>query len=450
MPLYQKDIEIRYEADICVVGGGPAGISAAFTASRLGKKVLLIEAMSALGGLGTLGLVPMFCQFTDGIHFLAGGFGWEIHQTCLQEGACSPDDALEHPYKNGSISINCEKLKRIYDRIVLSSGVKVLFQTKLCDVIMVGTRVDSLVVSGMGSLYGIRANTYIDCTGNGSLSVFAGASYSIGDGNGSVQASTLCSSWAGIDWESVQQNGFYNLWPQNSQHIEKAFEDGILDTLDMHLPGMWRTGNGLGGANAGHVYGVHDFDEEQVTQALFRGREQVSQYERYYKRYLKGFENMECTGTGMLLGVRESRRIHCDYVLGREDYLKRAVFPDEIGRYNYSLDAHSATASKEDHARFEKEMTLIMQRGESYGIPYRCLTVKGVENLLVAGKCISTDHAMQASVRVMPGCFITGQAAGCAAALAGDEGIVRNVNINVLQNTLIGLGAYLPNVKERE
>ncbi|MBE5782088.1 MAG: FAD-dependent oxidoreductase [Clostridiales bacterium] len=448
MPVYQKELKIRHEADICVVGGGPAGVSAAVTAARMGKKVLLIEAMTSLGGLGTHGLVPMFCQFTDGIRFLAGGFGWEIHERCLKEGACSPNDEKDHPHKKGSISIYCEKLKRMYDQIVLEAGVKVLFHTKLCDVIMDGSKVDTLVVSGLGELYGIKAHTYIDCTGNGILSVFAGAEYGLGDEDGSLQACTLCSSWAGIDWETVRANGFHDLWPRNTQFIEKAYEEGVLDTCDLHLSGMWRTGEILGGANAGHVYGIQDTDEEQVTKAFFRGREQVAQYEQYYKRYLKGFEHMECTGTGALLGVRESRRIMCDYVLTREDYMNRAVFEDEIGRYNYNIDIHPPTSSKEDYAQFEKDMKLEMGVGESYGIPYRSLTVKGIENLLVAGKCVSADHAMQASIRVMPGCFITGQAAGCAAAMTEGDGNVRKVDIKALQKNLKAIGAYLPNYKE--
>jgi len=253
---------------------------------------------------------------------------------------------------------------------------------------------------------------------------------------------------AGIDWETVRANGFHDLWPRNTQFIEKAYEEGVLDTCDLHLTGMWRTGEILGGANAGHVYGIQDTDEEQVTKAFFRGREQVAQYEQYYKRYLKGFEHMECTGTGALLGVRESRRIMCDYVLTREDYMNRAVFEDEIGRYNYNIDIHPPTSSKEDYAQFEKDMKLEMGVGESYGIPYRSLTVKGIENLLVAGKCVSADHAMQASIRVMPGCFITGQAAGCAAAMTEGDGNVRKVDIKALQKNLKAIGAYLPNYKE--
>lgn len=448
MPVYQKELEIRHEADLCVIGGGPAGVSAAVTAARMGKKVLLLEAMTALGGLGTLGLVPMFCQFTDGIHFLAGGFGWEIHERCLKEDACSPNDAQDHPHKNGSISIRCEHLKRMYDEIVLKAGVKVLFHTKVCDVIMDGNKVDMLVVAGLGAPYCVKAKAYLDCTGNGIVSVLAGAEYELGDVDGSLQACTLCSSWAGVDWETVRANGFHDLWPRNTQFIEQAYNDGVLDTLDLHLSGMWRTGEQLGGVNAGHVYGVKDTDEEEVTKALFRGRQQVAQYEQYYKRYLKGYENMECTGTGALLGVRESRRIMGDYVLTREDYLNRAVFEDEIGRYNYSIDIHPPTSSKEDYVQFEKDMNMKMGVGESYGIPYRSLTVKGIKNLLVAGKCVSADHAMQASIRVMPGCFITGQAAGCAAAMTGDDGDVRAIDIKELQRNLIKIGAFLPNFKE--
>ena len=104
---------------------------------------------------------------------------------------------------------------------------------------------------------------------------------------------------------------------------------------------------------------------------------------------------------------------------GLEDFQRRAVFADEIGRYCYPVDIHPYKPSPETYKAFEQEFhqTLRYAPGESYGIPYRCLTPQKTSNLLVAGRCISCDQKMQGSVRVMPGCFITGQAAGMAAAM---------------------------------
>ena len=126
---------------------------------------------------------------------------------------------------------------------------------------------------------------------------------------------------------------------------------------------------------------------------------------------------MSLCGTAAILGVRESRRITCDYTLNVNDFISRAVFEDEIGRYCYPVDIHVMNTDKKEYERFEKEYeTLRFKKGESYGIPFRSLVPKSFSNVLVAGRCIGTDRQMQASVRVMPGCFITGQAAGTAAA----------------------------------
>ncbi len=164
--------------------------------------------------------------------------------------------------------------------------------------------------------------------------------------------------------------------------------------------------------------------------------------------YLKGFENVRLVDTGSLLGVRETRRITGDYVLSIADYKARAVFPDEIGRYAYAIDIHPLTTDKASYEKHRKEFDeeYRYKKGESYGIPYRVLTPKGFGNLLVAGRCVSTDQLVHGSLRVMPGCFITGQASGVAAAMcANDAKPVHAVDVKELQRRLKAFGAYLPN-----
>jgi hypothetical protein len=194
---------------------------------------------------------------------------------------------------------------------------------------------------------------------------------------------------------------------------------------------------------------VDGTDERSITKALVYGRKLMDEYEVYYKKYLTGYEDMELMATGSLLGIRESRRIMGDYVLNLQDFLNRRVFEDEIGRYSYPVDIHASDASEESYTKFEREYTTLRYGpGESYGIPYRCLIPQNLENVLVAGRCVSTDRAMQASIRVMPGCYITGQAAGAAAALAARKEITtRQVKVSELQKLLKEMGAYLPNYK---
>jgi hypothetical protein len=156
---------------------------------------------------------------------------------------------------------------------------------------------------------------------------------------------------------------------------------------------------------------------------------------------------MELVATASQLGSRESRRILGDYVLCLEDFKSRAVFPDEIGRYNYAVDIHAAKADRASYQQYAKDFeSLRYGKGESYGIPYRCLIPRKLLNVLVAGRCLSADRYLQSSIRVMPGCFITGQAIGVAAAICAQRGCEpRQVPIADLQGRLKKLGAYLPN-----
>jgi len=182
---------------------------------------------------------------------------------------------------------------------------------------------------------------------------------------------------------------------------------------------------------------------------MIDARRRMPEYARFYSEYVKGYVNMHLASTAPFLGIRESRRIVCDYMLNVKDFVKRAVFPDEIGRYCYPVDMHISNPG--DLAAYEAflkeyEKDLHYRKGESYGIPYRSLVPKSFSNALVAGRCMGVDRKMQASIRVMPGSFITGHAAGAAAALAVASGDVRAVRPEELRARLAAAGAYLPPV----
>ena len=156
---------------------------------------------------------------------------------------------------------------------------------------------------------------------------------------------------------------------------------------------------------------------------------------------------MELVATASQLGCRESRRIVGDYVLNLDDFKSRASFPDEIGRYNYSVDIHAAKPDLASYQQYADDYrNLRYGSGESYGVPYRCLVPQRLSNVLVAGRCVSTDRYMQSSIRVMPGCFITGQAIGTAATICVQNDCdTRSVDVAQLQRRLKDMGAYLPN-----
>ena len=434
---FQRELEVRYEADILVVGGGPAGIASALAAARQGASVRLIEAHSCLGGMGTAGMVPAFMQFSDGVNFLADGIGRQILDALREADGTVPPDGM---------GIRAEVLKRVYDQLLEGAGIALTFHTQLVDVTRDKGQVHEAICAGKSGLFAIRAKVFVDCTGDGDLAALAGASYKKGDADGRMMPGTLCSLWAGIQWQKCLASGLGT----GNQRIEEAFKDGVFSLEDRHLPGMWRVGASLGGGNIGHTFDLDGTDEESLTRAYLWGRKSLQEYERYYKHYLEGFEEMELVATGSLLGVRETRRITGDYVLNIDDFKRLAVFEDEIGRYSYPIDIHIAQPDKESYDTFRKEFTTMrLGRGESYGIPYRILTPRELKNTLVAGRCVSTDRNMQASIRVMPGCYITGQAAGVAAAIVAQAGTdIRGIETRELQTRLKDMGAYLPNLEK--
>jgi hypothetical protein len=430
---YGRSLAVRRQVDVLVAGGGPAGVAAALAARSQGCTVHVVEAHSCLGGMGTAGMVPAFMQFTDGVHFLAEGIGRRILEGLRQRGGSFPADGY---------GIRAEVLKRTYEDLLAEAGVGFTYHVQVVDAEVRDGWVEGLVCAGKSGLFAIRARAVVDGTGDGAVAVFAGAPYELGDASGATMPGTLCSLWAGIDWEAVAAGG---LGTGNSR-IEDAFADGVFTLEDRHLPGMWQVGRGLGGGNIGHTFGVDGTDEESLTRAYVWGRRSMLEYERYYREYLRGFERMELVASGSLLGVRETRRILGDYVLGVADFTPTSTFPDEIGRYSYPIDIHVARPDKQAWEAFHREFTTMrLGSGESYGIPYRTLTPRGLHNLLVAGRCISTDRQMQASVRVMPGCYITGQAAGVAAAMVAQAHVdSRSLDVSALQRRLLALGAYLP------
>lgn len=438
--LFSQTIPVRYQPDVLVVGGGPAGCAAAWAAAQQKKSVLLLDGHSCLGGLGTAGMVPAFMHISDGEHFLCAGFASRLFQL-LYHG--EPKDCTLVDPDTGEVStllsIRAEDLKRSYDELLQESGVEFYFHSQLIGVTMCGQRIDTAVFAAKSGLFAVRAREYVDCTGDGDLSVMAGAGFDLGDENGHTMAASLCSLWSGIDWDRVRK--------PDERELERAIQDGVFRIPDRSLPGMWKISDSVGGGNIGHIFDINATDERSLTKGLVRGRQYMREYERYYKEYLTGFEKMELVATGSLLGIRESRRIRCKKTLDYSAFLERAVFEDEIGRYNYSVDIHPSNPSLQEHRVTSKNYgARRLLKGESYGIPYGSLVPEHTENLLVAGRCMGADKLMQGSIRVMPGCYITGQAAGAAAALCAEQGCTpAALHVPALQAALAKLGAYLPN-----
>lgn len=429
--IYKKEIPVKYRVDILVVGGGPAGVAAAVLAARQGKQVFLAENNGSFGGMGTTGLVPCLTQFTDGKDFLVGGVGREIRDLVLGK---------ECDFKRGYYPFSVEKLKRVYDDLVCAEkNIRFSFFTRAVDVVASDGHIDFVVFAAKSGMFAIKAKIYIDCTGDGDICAWAGADFEYGNEEGEVMPPTLCSLWANIDFSKKN-------WDLREK-IEQAIKDGVFSVEDRHVPGIMETSAkcGIGGGNVGHLFSTHGLDEVSLTKAMVNGRKLVLEYERFYKEYISGYQNMYLCYTADILGVRESRRIIGDYKLTGEDFLSRATFDDEVGRYAYPVDIHIMKPNKTAFEEYEKEFLHTMRYGvgESYGIPYRILIPKKLFNVLTAGRCVSTDRQMQSSIRVMPGCYITGQAAGIAASLACREEDTRKIDIDELKSAIVNAGGVI-------
>ena len=442
---FQRAAEIRHDVDVFVAGGGPAGIAAAIAAARHGASVFLAEAEWAFGGMGTLGLVPAFMPLGDGEHLLADGIGTEVLRRMLSPSETEWDPALPLDTRF-EYSVDVEKLKRVYDRMMEESGAGFSFGAHLVGVERTEDHIDAALLWGKGGFYAVRAKIYIDATGDGDLCAFAGAAFGKGDETGTCMPGTLCSLWGGVDWGRAMADGLR--WGHN-RHVRQAHSDGVFKDLDLHVSGMWPKGDGFYcGGNVGHAFGLDATDERSVTRAMVEGRRFALEYLRYYREYMRsGFGDIRLLATAGVMGVRESRRIVGDYVMTMDDFAARRRHDDDIALNNYPVDIHVMRPNDdEEFSRFSRDFSsLRYKRLESYGISYRSLIPKGLSNVLVAGRCISCDRSIQASIRVMPCCFETGQAAGLAGALAAACGVgPRDVDVRQVQEALRNMGAYLP------
>ncbi|MBQ3669538.1 MAG: FAD-dependent oxidoreductase [Clostridia bacterium] len=421
--LYSKQIPIKYDVDIFVAGGGPSGVAAAITAARQGKTVFIAENNGCFGGSGTAGLVPALAQFTDGERFLVGGVGREIRNRVVGE-ACN--------YSRAFMGVKVETLKKTYDdMIVAEKNIRFSFFTRLIDVIATDGHIEAAILAAKSGIFAVKAKIYIDCTGDADLSEMAGADTEFGDETGATMPSTLCSIWSDVDYSQKNDKNFM-------ETLEKAIRDGVFSVEDRHVSGFfpYALDSSVAGANIGHCFEVDARDEVSLTKGMLRGRSYMAEFGKFYREYIGGpYKNAHLCYTADMLGIRESRRVVTDYKLTGSDFLRRATFEDEIGRYAYPVDIHIMKPDKESYDRFLKEYTQDMHYGvgESYGIPYRSLLPQKLSNALVAGRCIGTDRQMQASVRVMPGCFITGTAAGIAASLAVKHEDTRKICIDELK-----------------
>jgi hypothetical protein len=369
--------------DVVIVGGGTAGIATAISAARRDMSVCLVEQTSMLGGMGTSGM--MTAIIAPKKHF--GGVGVEIVDRLRQREGVPPNNS---PGNYGWVPYHNETMKRLLDDLILDSGVDLYLCTKLIGVQRSKNTLQGITVAGPDGNWGIRGSVFVDATGDGALSCYAGEDFELGDEQGNTQAPSMTAYYSHIDFDRfsafvVSEGGNYTEIVHRLLPI--AVQDGILSSVDLHHPGVFRIQKDVAIVNVGHVYGADCASAKGLTMATIAGRKLATEYIAFYRRYIPGFENAVMTNTASWLGIRETRRIKGKYMLSHEDKANYRKFDDAVFRFGggAKTDMHASTNSREDYLDYYRRFTSVeKRRDDDYcSFPYRSLVTGKNDNLYV-------------------------------------------------------------------
>ncbi len=443
------------DTDVLVVGGGQAGLGAALGAAWAGARVILAERYGFLGGNATAALVMPWMSFhtqrpaiqagktrlmpTDhgpGEPIIAGAVRAFLERLVRAGGAVNP--SLETGY---TVPFDPEIFKLTALDLLDEAGVLYLLHSLATDLVEEekGRRVVFETKSGP---IVIPARVVVDCTGDGDVAVRAGAAFEVGrPQDGLTQPMTLMFRMVEFQYAAFdgyvrehpdQWRGVHGLWDL----VRRAVEAGELDMAREDLLMFGTLHEHEVAINSTRVTQVLGTDVWDLTYAEWEGRRQMRQIAAFLRRHVPGFENAYVAQSGVDVGVRESRRIVGECRLTAEDLLNARRFEDVVARGSYPLDIHNPAG--------KGTILRKLPPGEAYDVPLRSLIPKGVERLLVAGRCISGTHEAQSSYRAMPIAMATGQAAGVCAALAASRDLrPRDVPVMDVQAELLRQGANL-------
>lgn len=439
-----QTINVFTETDVLVVGGGPAGYIAAVSAARSGAKVVLLERYGHLGGMATGGLVLLLDCLCDGKgNVLIKGLVEEtVERLRKLDGIIEPPksvwgsadqqnvkhwnrwgaDGGEEKIVRYSPVVNPEMLKCVAGQMVEEAGVRLICHSLFSKAIVEDNAVKGVIFESKSGRQAILAKVVIDCTGDGDVFASAGATFRMGNlplglifrvGNVNVKASEEY-----LKDPEVRKKIAQNIKELGGVSGGYSFE---------HLPMGYYMRSSLdnvvwfNNVVAGSALNVDD-----LTKTELYIRKAMLITVDYFKKEVPGFENAYISDTAAQIGTRASRLLDGEHIITIDELKSGTHFEDTV------------CVSQPPYKGFNIN--------DPYkSIPYRSFVPKSVDNLLVAGRCLSGDFGAVEMLRVIPTAMLMGQACGTAAAVAVDSGVIpRNVSIKEVQNSLRKQGVYLP------
>ncbi len=383
---------IRDTYDVIVVGAGPAGCGAALAAARGGARTLILDKFNCLGGLWTTGFMNPVFDIRN-----KGGIMRELL-----------DELARHDAWGGfrDISFHYETMKKLLEDKLTEAGAHILFNTVYTRTLVENNRVIGVVVENIDGRGAYLANTVIDCTGDGNVAAGAGCAFDIGEDGDyrTCQGMTLMFLVGNIPqkYEKGLMIGDLLIAAYEKEGLEIPFRRPFL----IPVPGTR-----YGVVQFTHMYEYDPLSAKDITAATIEGRRQMNEAFGLLKKHDPDFRELELISSANVLGIRESRRIIGEYYLTDEDVLNGRHFDDDISEARFGIDIHPKNGRAQD-----------CRKSKPYGIPFRCLIPRGIDGLLVAGRCISGSHIAMASYRVTGDCCSMGEAAGNAAAYVTKNG----------------------------
>ncbi|CAN5229948.1 FAD-dependent oxidoreductase [soil metagenome] len=426
-----RDIPVAAEADVIVVGGGPAGLSAAVAAARQGADTLLVERYPYLGGLASGGMVLVLDDMHNGTEISVRGLAVEIIERMERHGLAVVPPAADrvepmrsteaawrrwarwgtfdfhthtkpHPVVYAA-AFDPDGFKRASYEMIGEAKVRLQLHSWFSGALVENGTATGIIVESKEGRRALRGKVIVDATGDLDVAASAGAPFTT-----SSYILTTVSRLGGVDTDAAER--FQLEEPQRFDLVDREAKRMIGGSWDFWwlktpLPGVvW--------CNCPHMPGLDGLKVADLTKAELEGRARMHRLVDYVRANMPGFEKCYVIDFAPQTGVRQTRMLEGDYVVTKEDVVKRRHFADSVAR------------------------------GRDYYTPYRALLPRGVDQLLVAGRHYSATPQAQKMSREIPPCMAMGEAVGVAAAVALASGTtVRAVNVREVQKRLRNAGA---------